>query len=140
MSDLAEKLARLRGISGLVRGTAALDEQPTDKPVARRRRARGVEVLVDGQVVDTPHGACFVREGIDGTTHSLRREFVTEAYDRGGKLADIMHIVGHTTLKTTLLYIRENPKRELSVIQTRNEQLFISGNVSIHRESEDRIF
>lgn len=62
MSDLAERLARLTGISGLVRGTAALNERPPDTAPPANRRARGVEVLVDGQVVETPHGACFVRE------------------------------------------------------------------------------
>ncbi len=69
MSDLAEKLARLRGISGLVRGTAALDERPAAPATAPHRRARGVEALLDGQVVETPHGACFVREvAYAGTT------------------------------------------------------------------------
>ncbi len=61
MSDLAEKLARLKGISGLVRGTSGVDAPP-DKPRAANRRVRGVEALLDGQVVETPHGACFVRE------------------------------------------------------------------------------
>ena len=96
MSDLAEKLARLRGISGLVRGTAALDEQPTDKPVARRRRARGVEVLVDGQVVDTPHGACFVREvAYAGETVRSRyalRDCLTQRVDELARLYPDAHL------------------------------------------------
>ncbi|MFA7199165.1 MAG: site-specific integrase [Methanoculleus sp.] len=71
----------------------------------------------------------FVNVGVDGTTHSLRRAFITEAYDAGARIVDIMHIVGHESYDTTADYIRTDGKKAEKVMVMRNSKNnhYISG-------------
>jgi len=61
------------------------------------------------------------RAGVDGTCHSLRREFITSAYRACGDdgLVKIMHIVGHEKIEETIGYIRRDPNAMRDVMQAR---------------------
>lgn len=50
----------------------------------------------------------MTRAGVDGTTHSLRREFITTAYRANGQIMDIMRVVGHTDPRQTAKYIEND--------------------------------
>lgn len=66
------------------------------------------------------------RAGVNGTCHSLRREFITSAYHANGDegLVKIMHIVGHENIKETLGYIKKEPSAMREVLKAR--RFFIS--------------
>lgn len=67
------------------------------------------------------------KAGVDGTTHSLRREFITTAYRANGQLLDIMRIVGHTDPKQTVKYIENDLEYMRETISLR--KLYISNEV-----------
>jgi len=65
--------------------------------------------------------------GVDGTTHSLRREFITTAYRADAQLLDIMRIVGHTDPRQTVKYIENDLEYMRQTIQLR--KLYISNSI-----------
>ena len=75
------------------------------------------------------------RLGIDGTSHSLRREFITSAYRAGNSLVDIMQVVGHTDPSMTMSYIRQDIEQMRSVLTSRNQ--YISQNLCPNVEGEE---
>lgn len=69
------------------------------------------------------------RAGVDGTTHSLRREFITTAYRADAQLLDIMRIVGHTDPRQTARYIESDMEYMRSTINLR--KVYISKESSL---------
>ena len=65
--------------------------------------------------------------GVDGTTHSLRREFITTAYRADAQLLDIMRIVGHTDPRHTVKYIENDLEYMRETINLR--KLYISNSI-----------
>lgn len=59
--ELQAQLDRLSDAFGIKRGAAHLTPRP-ETPSMAPAAARGVETLVPGRVIETPHGPCFVRE------------------------------------------------------------------------------
>lgn len=58
--------------------------------------------------------------GVDGTAHSLRREFITTAYRSDAQIVDIMRIVGHTDPRQTAKYIESDLEYMRTTINLRN--------------------
>jgi len=72
--------------------------------------------------------------GVDGTTHSLRREFITTAYRADAQLLDIMRIVGHTDPRQTVRYIENDMEYMRQTIQLR--KLYISSSIITYIEED----
>jgi len=67
----------------------------------------------------------FKDRGIDATTHSLRREFVTTAYRSGVDIITIQRLVGHVSPQTTEKYIENDIDAAVQAINQRSH--YISG-------------
>lgn len=61
--------------------------------------------------------------GIDATSHSLRREFITSAHNAGCSVVDIMKVVGHTSPAVTMRYISNDIDVLRCVVTSRNEYI-----------------
>lgn len=61
------------------------------------------------------------RSGVEGLTpHHLRHAWATHSHDQGACLRDIQEILGHKDIKTTMRYIRPNPERVPSPLESLN--------------------
>lgn len=78
--------------------------------------------------------ACMDRLGIDGSTHSLRREFITSSLRSGCNLYDVMKVVGHTDPRITMRYMRTDMDKLRDVVTARNQ--YIPTNVCQTEEDE----
>jgi site-specific recombinase XerD len=59
------------------------------------------------------------RTGVEELTpHRLRHAFATHSADAGARLQDIQEILGHKDIKTTMRYIRPDPERVPSPLET----------------------
>jgi integrase len=59
------------------------------------------------------------RSGVEGLSpHHLRHAWATHSADAGARIQDIQEILGHKDIKTTLRYIRPDPERVPSPIET----------------------
>jgi integrase len=59
------------------------------------------------------------RSGVEGITpHHFRHAWATHSADAGARLEDIQEILGHKDIKTTLRYIRPNPERVPSPLES----------------------
>lgn len=76
------------------------------------------------------------RHGIDATSHSLRREFITSALHAGCSVTDVMQIVGHTSPEITARYLRFDTDYLRNALRVRNQ--YISSNQSPSEEHEVR--
>lgn len=76
------------------------------------------------------------RHGIDATSHSLRREFITSALHAGCSVTDVMQIVGHTSPEITARYLRYDTDYLRNALRVRNQ--YISSNQSPSEEHEIR--
>lgn len=116
----------------------------------RRRMTEGKQDLSDGSLFYYIDGGCIyplspsavgdcikrcmTLNGIDATSHSLRREFITSAHHAGCDIIDIMNFVGHSSPAVTVSYIRRDIERMRSVVESRNQ--YISGKQSRIEEDE----
>lgn len=56
--------------------------------------------------------ALYAEAGISGaSSHSGRRTLITRLAERGIDLKSIAEIAGHTSIRTTAIYVQSNPKR-----------------------------
>lgn len=76
------------------------------------------------------------RHGIDATSHSLRREFITSALHAGCSVTDVMQIVGHSSPEMTVRYLRYDTDHLRNALQVRNQ--YISTSQSPIEEHEAR--
>lgn len=69
------------------------------------------------------------RAGVDGTCHSLRRNFITSAYKANGDegLVHIMRIVGHESIQETIGYISRDPTAMREIMKIRSFYISRSG-------------
>lgn len=67
--------------------------------------------------------AVMESNGIDASSHALRRNFITSAYRSNNDLVDIMKIVGHTDPAITAKYIQTDNDRLRNVIKNRNQYI-----------------
>lgn len=63
------------------------------------------------------------RHGIDATSHSLRREFITSALHAGCSVTDVMQIVGHSSPEMTVRYLRFDTDHLRNALQVRNQYI-----------------
>lgn len=71
-----------------------------------------------GPVRHAMHSACE-RAGVEGITpHLLRHAWATHSADAGARIEDIQQILGHKDIQTTLRYIRPDPERVPSPLET----------------------
>ena len=62
--------------------------------------------------------ALYAEAEINGaSSHSGRRTLITRLAERGIDLKAIAEIAGHTSIRTTALYIQSNPKRLARILQ-----------------------
>ena len=62
--------------------------------------------------------ACKV-SGVEGITpHHLRHAWATHSADAGASIRDIQEVLGHRDIKTTMRYIRPNPERVPSPLES----------------------
>jgi integrase/recombinase XerD len=62
--------------------------------------------------------ALFTEAGIGGaSSHSGRRTLITRLAERGIDLKAIAEIAGHTSIRTTAMYVESNPKRLARILQ-----------------------
>ena len=60
----------------------------------------------------------YAEAGIAGaSSHSGRRTLITRLAERGIDLKAIAEIAGHTSIRTTIMYIESNPKRLARILQ-----------------------
>ena len=60
----------------------------------------------------------FAEAGIAGaSSHSGRRTLITRLAERGIDLKSIAEIAGHTSIRTTVMYVEANPKRLARILQ-----------------------
>ena len=75
---------------------------------------------LDGPVRHALTKACE-RTDVEGITpHYLRHAWATHSADAGASIRDIQEILGHRDIKTTMRYIRPNPERVQSPLETLN--------------------
>lgn len=61
------------------------------------------------------------RSGVEGITpHHFRHAWATHSADAGARIQDIQEILGHKDIKTTMRYIRPDPERVISPLETLN--------------------
>jgi integrase/recombinase XerD len=59
------------------------------------------------------------RSGVEGITpHHLRHAWATHSADAGARIQDIQEILGHKDIQTTMRYIRPQPERVPSPLET----------------------
>jgi len=62
--------------------------------------------------------ALYAEAGIAGaSSHSGRRTLITRLAERGIDLKSIAEIAGHTSIRTTAMYVESNPKRLARILQ-----------------------
>jgi integrase/recombinase XerD len=62
--------------------------------------------------------ALYAEAGISGaSSHSGRRTLITRLAERGIDLKSIAEIAGHTSIRTTAMYVESNPKRLARILQ-----------------------
>ncbi|HTM72359.1 MAG TPA: site-specific integrase [Pseudolabrys sp.] len=62
--------------------------------------------------------ALYAEAGIGGaSSHSGRRTLITRLAERGVDLKAIAEIAGHTSIRTTAMYVESNPKRLARILQ-----------------------
>jgi integrase/recombinase XerD len=62
--------------------------------------------------------ALYAEAGIAGaSSHSGRRTLITRLAERGVDLKAIAEIAGHTSIRTTAMYVESNPKRLARILQ-----------------------
>jgi len=62
--------------------------------------------------------ALYAEAGISGaSSHSGRRTLITRLAERGIDLKAIAEIAGHTSIRTTAMYVEANPKRLARILQ-----------------------
>jgi integrase/recombinase XerD len=62
--------------------------------------------------------ALYAEAGIAGaSSHSGRRTLITRLAERGIDLKAIAEIAGHTSIRTTAMYVESNPKRLARILQ-----------------------
>jgi integrase/recombinase XerD len=62
--------------------------------------------------------AIYAEAGIAGaSSHSGRRTLITRLAERGIDLKSIAQIVGHTSIRTTAMYVEANPTRLARILQ-----------------------
>jgi integrase/recombinase XerD len=62
--------------------------------------------------------ALYAEAGIAGaSSHSGRRTLITRLAERGIDLKSIAEIAGHTSIRTTAMYVEANPKRLARILQ-----------------------
>jgi site-specific recombinase XerD len=60
----------------------------------------------------------YADAGISGaSSHSGRRTLTTRLAERGIDLKAIVEIAGHTSIRTTTIYVESNPKRLACILQ-----------------------
>jgi site-specific recombinase XerD len=72
----------------------------------------------DGPVQNAMRDACK-RAGVEGMTpHHLRHAWATHAADAGACIRDLQEVLGHRDIKTTMRYIRPQPEKIVSPLET----------------------
>ena len=62
--------------------------------------------------------ALYAEAGITGaSSHSGRRTLITRLAERGVDLKSIAQIAGHTSIRTTAMYVEANPTRLARILQ-----------------------
>jgi integrase/recombinase XerD len=62
--------------------------------------------------------ALYAEAGVAGaSSHSGRRTLITRLAERGVDLKAIAEIAGHTSIRTTAMYVEANPKRLARILQ-----------------------
>lgn len=62
--------------------------------------------------------ALYAEAGISGaSSHSGRRTLITRLAEKGIDLKSIAEIAGHTSIRTTAMYVEANPKRLARILQ-----------------------
>jgi integrase/recombinase XerD len=60
----------------------------------------------------------YCEAGVPGaSSHSGRRTLITRLAERGVDLKAIAQIAGHTSIRTTALYVESNPRRLARILQ-----------------------
>lgn len=73
---------------------------------------------LDGVVQNAMRDACK-RAGVEAITpHHLRHAWATHAADEGANIRDIQEVLGHRDIQTTMRYIRPDPERIPSPLET----------------------
>lgn len=73
---------------------------------------------LDGVVQNAMRDACK-RAGVDAISpHHLRHAWATHSADAGANIRDIQEILGHRDIHTTMRYIRPQPERVISPLET----------------------
>lgn len=73
---------------------------------------------LDGVVQNAMRDACK-RAGVEAISpHHLRHAWATHSADAGANIRDIQEILGHRDIKTTMRYIRPQPERVASPLET----------------------
>jgi integrase/recombinase XerD len=55
--------------------------------------------------------------GAEASSHSGRRTLITRLAERGVDLKSIAQIAGHTSIRTTAMYVEANPTRLARILQ-----------------------
>ena len=97
----------------------------SDKGVLRPMRAEGIGRRIKKAMNEA---------GLDATSHSLRREFITSAHNAGCSVVDIMKVVGHTSPAVTMRYIRNDIEVLRCVVTSRNEYIRSKGCTCVEDE------
>lgn len=97
---------------------------------SRNRCVRGY--IADG--IGERIRATMLRHGIDATSHSLRREFITSALHAGCAVTDVMQIVGHTSPDVTVRYLRYDTDHLRDALRVRNQYISTSQSPSEEHE------
>ena len=72
----------------------------------------------DGVVQNAMRNACK-RAGVEAITpHHLRHAWATHSADAGANIRDIQEVLGHRDIKTTMRYIRPQPERIVSPLES----------------------
>ena len=89
---------------------------PADDPIFKSQKGSG---LTRQSVVDL-FRLIWAKAGVDASSHSGRRFFITRAARNvsavGGSLRDVMQLARHKHLSTTQLYIAQNTKAQKELI------------------------
>ena len=110
----------------------AIEDKSDDHLVVYRRHYVVKNYIAQG--IGERIRAAMKRHGIDATSHSLRREFITSALHAGCSVTDVMQIVGHSSPEMTVRYLRYDTDHLRNALQVRNQYIATSQSGSEEHE------
>ena len=105
LRGVLKRYGATRMVSGTPRPNAPLFPSQKNGPMTASSMARFLKTL-------------YAEAGIAGaSSHSGRRTLITRLAERGVDLKSIAQIAGHTSIRTTAVYVESNPTRLARILQ-----------------------